>query len=142
MRRIRSLVGTIPLLEKDKANPLESLHAHCHLSGKHSPIMVRLDEWPGTLITQSMCPRLPARGNSGNSPMRHCALLEDKMPVYCAYIVGLHDRTIGVIQLDCIDDESAIKSAKRLVDDHPVEIWQTDRPVARLDALSKQTHKT
>ncbi len=64
------------------------------------------------------------------------------MPVYCAYIVGLHDRTIGVVQLDCHDDESAIKSARRLVDDHPVEVWQTDRPVARLDALSKQTHKT
>lgn len=64
------------------------------------------------------------------------------MTVYCAYIMGLHDRTIGVIQLDCRDDESAIKSARRLVDSHPVEVWQTDRPVARLDALSKQTCKT
>jgi hypothetical protein len=100
------------------------------------------DEWPGVLIAQSMCSRLAARGNSGNSPMRHCALLEAKMPVYCAYIVGLHDRTIGVVQLDCRDDESAIKSARRLVDNHPVEVWQTDRPVARLDALSKQTCKT
>jgi hypothetical protein len=100
------------------------------------------DEWPGVLIAQSMCSRLAARGNSGNSPMRHCALLEAKMPVYCAYIVGLHDRTIGVVQLDCRDDESAIKSARRLVDSHPVEVWQTDRPVARLDALSKQACKT
>lgn len=100
--------GTIPLLEKDRQNPLESLHARCHLSGKHSPI----------------------------------ALLEAKMTVYCAYIVGLHDRTIGVVQLDCRDDESAITSARRLVDSHPVEVWQTDRPVARLDALSKQTCKT
>jgi hypothetical protein len=108
MRRIRSPVGTIPLLQKDKANPLESLHAHCHLSGKRSLI----------------------------------ALLEAKMPVYCAYIMGLHDRTIGVIQLDCRDDESAIKSARRLVDSHPVEVWQTDRPVARLDAPSKPTCQT
>jgi hypothetical protein len=108
MRRIRSPGGTIPFLEKDKANPLESLHAHCHLSGKHSPI----------------------------------ALPEARMPVYCAYIVGLHDRTIGVVQLDCIDDESAIKSARRLVDSHPVEVWQTDRPVARFDARSKPTCKT
>ena len=64
------------------------------------------------------------------------------MPVYCAYIVGLHDRTIGVVRLDCIDDESAIKSAERLVDSHPVEVWQTDRPVARFDARSKQTCKS
>ena len=63
------------------------------------------------------------------------------MPVYCAYIVGLHDRAIGVVQLDCIDDESAIKSARRLVDSHDVELWQTDRPVARFGARSKQTCK-
>jgi hypothetical protein len=63
------------------------------------------------------------------------------MPVYRAYIVGLHDRSIGVVQLDCIDDASAIKSARRLVDSHDVELWQTDRPVARLDARSKQTRK-
>jgi hypothetical protein len=68
--------------------------------------------------------------------------LEAKMTVYCAYIMGLHDRTIGVVQLDCRDDDSAIKSARRLVDSHPVEVWQTDRPVARLDALPKQTCKT
>ncbi len=108
MSRIRSPGGTIPLLENDKPNPLESLHTRCHLSGKQSLI----------------------------------AYLEAKMTVYCAYIMGLHDRTIGVIQLDCSDDESAIKSARRLVDNHPVEVWQTDRPVARLDALSKQTCKT
>jgi hypothetical protein len=56
-------------------------------------------------------------------------------------IVGLHDRTIGVVQLDCVDDESAIKSARRLVDRHDVELWQTDRPVARFDARSKQMCK-
>jgi hypothetical protein len=67
---------------------------------------------------------------------------EAMMPVYCAYIVGFHDRTIGVVQLDCRDDESAIKSARRLIDSHPVEVWQTDRPVARLDALSKPACKT
>ena len=63
--------------------------------------------------------------------------LEAKMPVYRAYMVGLHDRPIGVIQLDCIDDGSAITSAKRLVDSHDVELWQMERPVARLDARSK-----
>lgn len=60
------------------------------------------------------------------------------MPVYRAYIVGLHDRPIGVVQIDCVDDSSAIKSAERLVDSHGVELWQMDRPVARFDARSKR----
>ncbi|WP_454630093.1 hypothetical protein [Bradyrhizobium cenepequi] len=60
------------------------------------------------------------------------------MAVYHAYIVGLHGRSIGVVQIDCADDDAAIKSAMRLVDSHDVEVWQTDRPVARFDAPSKQ----
>lgn len=63
------------------------------------------------------------------------------MPVYRAYIVGLHDRSIGVVQMDCVDDNSAIKSASRLVDSHDVELWQMGRPVARFDARSKQMFK-
>jgi hypothetical protein len=63
------------------------------------------------------------------------------MPVYHAFIVGLHGRSIGVVQMDCDDDGSAIKSAMRLVDSHDVELWQMDRPVARFDAPSKQLFK-
>ena len=63
------------------------------------------------------------------------------MPFYRGYIVGLHDRPIGVVQLDCIDDESAIKFAARLVDSHDVELWQMDRPIVRFDAASKQMFK-
>jgi hypothetical protein len=63
--------------------------------------------------------------------------LEAKMPVYRAYIVGLHDRPIGMVQLDCIDGGSAIKSAEQLVDSHDVELWQMERPVARFDARSQ-----
>jgi hypothetical protein len=59
------------------------------------------------------------------------------VPVYHAYIVGLHDRFIGVVQMDCVDDDLAIKSAMRLVDSHDVELWQMDRPIARFDAPSK-----
>jgi hypothetical protein len=43
--------------------------------------------------------------------------------------------------MDCVDDNSAIKSATRLVDSHDVELWQMDRPVARFDARSKQMLK-
>jgi hypothetical protein len=64
-----------------------------------------------------------------------------KIPVYRAYIVGLHDRSIGVVQMDCINDDTAIKSAARLVDNHDVELWQMDRPIARFDARSKQIFK-
>jgi hypothetical protein len=60
------------------------------------------------------------------------------MSVYQAYIVGMHSRSIGVVRLDCVDDDSAVKSARRLVDSHDVELWQQDRPVARFDATSKQ----
>jgi hypothetical protein len=66
---------------------------------------------------------------------------EADMSVYRAYIMGLHDRSIGVVQLDCLDDEAAIKSAGRLVDSHDVELWQMDRPVARFDAGSRQMRR-
>jgi hypothetical protein len=39
------------------------------------------------------------------------------------------------------DDESALKSAGRLVDSHDVELWHMDRPIARFDARSKQMCK-
>ncbi|WP_063708732.1 hypothetical protein [Bradyrhizobium centrolobii] len=58
------------------------------------------------------------------------------MTAYRAFVMGRHDQPIGVIQMDCIDDESAISCAERLVDRHDVELWQLDRPVARFDARS------
>jgi hypothetical protein len=60
------------------------------------------------------------------------------MTVYHAYIVGSHSRFIGAVRMDCADDDTAIKSASRLVDRHDVELWQNDRPVVRFDAASKQ----
>ncbi len=60
------------------------------------------------------------------------------MPAYQAYIVGLHSRPIGVVRMDCADDDTAITSASRLVDGHDVELWQMDRAVVRFDAASKQ----
>jgi hypothetical protein len=77
-------------------------------------------------------------GGPTNSPTTRSRYLEAKVPLYRAYIVGLHDRFIGVVQMDCVDDNSAIKSTMRLVDNHDVELWQMDRPVARFDAPSKQ----
>jgi hypothetical protein len=62
--------------------------------------------------------------------------MEIKMSAYRALIVGLHDRPIRMIHMDCIDDEAAISSAGRLVDGRDVELWQMDRPVARFDCRS------
>ncbi|MBR0739249.1 hypothetical protein JQ581_20150 [Bradyrhizobium liaoningense] len=63
------------------------------------------------------------------------------MSAYRALIMGRHDRPIRMIQMDCIDDESAISSAERLVDGRDVELWQMDRPVARFDSRSGAMHR-
>ncbi|MDH2382567.1 hypothetical protein [Bradyrhizobium sp. CER78] len=63
------------------------------------------------------------------------------MTTYRAYIVGPHSRSIGVVNMDCTDDDQAIASAGRLVDHHDIELWQLDRPVARFDAASKQVFR-
>ncbi|MBR1221321.1 hypothetical protein JQ557_25200 [Bradyrhizobium sp. U87765 SZCCT0131] len=60
------------------------------------------------------------------------------MAAYQAYIVGMHSRSIGMVRMDCDDDDKAIESASRLVDSHDVELWQMDRPVVRFEAASKQ----
>ena len=93
---------------------------------------------PGRVV--GLSPSLYVRAPT-DSPMRRSRCLETKMLVHCAYIVGLHGRSIGVVQMDCVDDDSAIKSASRLVDSHDVEPWQMDRPIARFDARPKQMFK-
>ena len=80
-------------------------------------------------------------GSRSYATSRRSRYLEAKVTVYQAYTVGLHGRFIGVVRMDCVDDDSAIQSAMRLVDNHDVELWQTDRPVARFDAPTKQIYK-
>ena len=67
--------------------------------------------------------------------------MEVKLTTYRAYIVGPHSRSIGVVNMDCSDDDAAVTSASRLVDRHDIELWQMDRPVARFDAGSKQVFR-
>lgn len=55
------------------------------------------------------------------------------MPEYRAYILG-HDGHIQSFEpLVCADDDTAIATAKRLVDGHDVELWQGARKVITLD---------
>lgn len=54
------------------------------------------------------------------------------MPEYRAYIID-HDGHIQSFEpLICTDDDRAIAAAKRLVDEHDVEVWQGARKVTVL----------
>jgi hypothetical protein len=84
--------------------------------------------------------QMPSASSSGRTlALTHD--LEVKMSAYRALIVGRHDRAIGVIQLDCSDDDAAITRAQKLVDGHDIELWQMDRPVARFDARSGEMRR-
>jgi hypothetical protein len=51
------------------------------------------------------------------------------MQHYRVYVIGLDGHFIRSIDLSCADDSAAIKSAKRLVDGHDIELWQGDRKI-------------
>ena len=59
------------------------------------------------------------------------------MPEYRAYIVGRDGHFTGFEPLLCADDARAIEKAKRLVDDHDVELWSGERLVTRLSATKQ-----
>ena len=56
---------------------------------------------------------------------------------YRAYVVGHDGHFIRRESLICADDAEAIAKAKRLVDDHDVELWSGERFVTRLEATRK-----
>jgi hypothetical protein len=60
------------------------------------------------------------------------------MPEYRAYIVGHDGHFSGFEPLLCADDAHAIEKAKRLVDDHDVELWSGERLVTRLSATKQR----
>ena len=51
------------------------------------------------------------------------------MAEYLAFIVGIDGRFLRAIELACPDDDSAKEHARKLVDDHDVELWQCDRKI-------------
>lgn len=59
------------------------------------------------------------------------------MAEYRAYIVGDDGHFIGFEPLVCADDREAIETAKRLVGEHPIELWSGNRLVQRLKATQK-----
>jgi hypothetical protein len=59
------------------------------------------------------------------------------MADYRAYIVGDDGHIIGFEPLVCADDGEAIEKAKRLVDRYPIEVWNGERLVKRLNTTKK-----
>ena len=57
------------------------------------------------------------------------------MAEYRAYIVGDDDQFLGFEEMVCRDDGEAVAKAKRLLDDHDIEVWSGDRLVIRLRQL-------
>jgi hypothetical protein len=55
---------------------------------------------------------------------------------YRAYTVGHDGHFTGFEPLVCADDTEAIEKARRLVDDHEVELWCGARLVTRLTNTS------
>ncbi len=53
------------------------------------------------------------------------------MAEYMAYSVGTDGYHIAFKALDCADDVEAAEKARRLVEDHDIELWCGDRFVMR-----------
>jgi hypothetical protein len=56
---------------------------------------------------------------------------------YRVYSVGEHGHFMSAVDLVCPDDETAIESAKLLVDRYDIELWQGGRKVIRLAAQKR-----
>jgi hypothetical protein len=56
------------------------------------------------------------------------------MEHYRVYVIGQDGHFIKSIDLSCADDSAAIESAKQLIDGHDLELWQSDRRIARFDS--------
>jgi hypothetical protein len=56
------------------------------------------------------------------------------MPAFRIYTVGLDGHFIDAKDVECADDQEAIKKAQRAVDGHNVELWERGRFITRLAA--------
>ncbi|MGZ3273070.1 MAG: hypothetical protein ACXU82_09130 [Caulobacteraceae bacterium] len=60
---------------------------------------------------------------------------------YRLYHLGVDGRIHGAINRSFADDAEALEHADRLLDSHPaIEIWQTDRLVARRERSETSAH--
>jgi hypothetical protein len=54
------------------------------------------------------------------------------MAEYRAYFVGTDEHFTGYTAIVCRDDNEAIERAKKLLDDHSIELWCGARLVTRI----------
>jgi hypothetical protein len=59
------------------------------------------------------------------------------MPEYRACIIGRDGHFQSSVNLECADDAEASVSARKLEDDHDVELWQGARMVAKFGHTQK-----
>jgi len=55
------------------------------------------------------------------------------MEEYRAYVIGPNGHITNRIDLRCYNEKEARRLAKIAVDDHPVELWETDRFIERFE---------
>jgi hypothetical protein len=59
------------------------------------------------------------------------------MPDYRAYFLGDDGHIMSAVNLRCSDDDAAADTAKKLANDHDVELWQFDRLIALFKSASR-----
>jgi hypothetical protein len=55
------------------------------------------------------------------------------MPFYRVYFIGQDGHFTSVTDLDCVDDDAAIRFTMRLVNGNDVEVWQGARKLAAFE---------
>jgi hypothetical protein len=55
------------------------------------------------------------------------------MAHYRAYLIGRDGHYIKAVDLNCNDDDAAMKRAARMVDGHDVELWEHARRIAKFN---------
>jgi hypothetical protein len=56
------------------------------------------------------------------------------MPAFRIYTVGLDGHFVDAKDVECADDQEAIKKAQQAADGHDVELWERGRFITRLAA--------
>ena len=59
------------------------------------------------------------------------------MTHYRLYLLDDGNHIRRAFDLDCADDDEAVKTAETYVDGHAVELWERTRKVARMPARKK-----
>ena len=60
------------------------------------------------------------------------------MQRYRAYVTGLDDDIINVIDLYCENDDAAKTRVQQFFGGYEIELWQSERQIAGFEAKSKQ----